>query len=211
MLVAGAKGFAKEVLEILHQNSYKKRIVFFDNISNEIPGKLYGQFNVINNFDDVINYFKKSGNNYTIGIGGPKQRKHIYNQFSNIGGKLCSVFSVNSDIGHYNSKIEEGCIIASGVIITNDVKIGKASIININSTIGHDTLIGAFTEICPNVGISGNCEIGDNVFIGTNATILPNVRIGVNSVVGAGSVVTKNIPDDTLAFGIPAKRIKSLK
>ena len=211
MLVAGAKGFAKEVLEILHQNSYKKRIVFFDNISNEIPRKLYCQFNVINNIDDVIKYFKKSGNNYTIGIGGPKERKNIYNKFSDIGGKLCSVFSVNSDIGHYNSIIEDGCIITSGVVITNDVKIGRACIININSTVGHDTSIGAFTEICPNVGISGNCNIGDNVFIGTNATILPNVKIGSNSVIGAGSVVTKDIPDNTLAFGIPAKRIKSLK
>ena len=211
MLVVGAKGFAKEVLELLYQNSYKKKIVFFDDLSKEIPGKLYGQFSVINNIDDVINYFKKSGNNYTIGIGDPKKRKYIYNQFSEIGGKICSVYSVNSDIGHYNSTIEEGCIITSGVIITNDVKIGKACIININSTIGHDTSIGAFTEICPNVGISGNCKIGENVFIGTNATILPNVKIGVNSVVGAGSVVTKDIPDDTLAFGIPAKRIKSLK
>ena len=81
MLVAGAKGFAKEVLEILHQNSYKKRIVFFDDISDEIPRKLYGQFTVINNIDDVIKYFKKSDNNYTIGIGGPKERKNIYNKW----------------------------------------------------------------------------------------------------------------------------------
>ena len=50
--------------------------------------------------------------------------------------------------------------------------------------------------------------IGDNVWVGDNVTILPNVHIGNGCVVGSNSVVTKDIPDNCIAVGIPAKVIK---
>lgn len=56
----------------------------------------------------------------------------------------------------------------------------------------------------------GKVIIGNNVFVGANATILPNVEIGNNVVVGANSVVTKNIPDNCVATGNPAKVICSI-
>ena len=68
--------------------------------------------------------------------------------------------------------------------------------------------IDDFVELCPDVNVSGNCTIGAFTFIGTNSTILPNIKIGKNVVVGAGSVVTKDISDNAVAVGIPAKVIK---
>ena len=52
--------------------------------------------------------------------------------------------------------------------------------------------------------------IGRNVWIGSNATILQGVSIGDNSVVGAGAVVTKDVPANTVVGGIPAKIIKKI-
>ena len=54
-------------------------------------------------------------------------------------------------------------------------------------------------------------RIGDDCWIGGNAIILPGVTIGHRCIIGAGAVVTKNIPDDSLAVGNPARVIKSLK
>ena len=53
----------------------------------------------------------------------------------------------------------------------------------------------------------GCIEIGNNVFIGSNVTVLLNVKIGDNVIVGAGSVVTKDIPSNSIAAGVPAKVI----
>lgn len=53
----------------------------------------------------------------------------------------------------------------------------------------------------------GRINIGDNVFIGARALIMPGVTIGKNSIIGAGSVVTKNIPDNSVFAGNPAKFI----
>ena len=54
-------------------------------------------------------------------------------------------------------------------------------------------------------------HIGENVWIGANVTVLPGVSIGKNSVIGAGAVVTKNIPENCLAVGVPAEIKKRLK
>ncbi|WP_305768909.1 sugar O-acetyltransferase [Candidatus Epulonipiscium viviparus] len=52
--------------------------------------------------------------------------------------------------------------------------------------------------------------IEDNVWIGANVTILPGVTIGKNSVIGAGSVVSRSIPADSIAVGVPCRRIKAV-
>ena len=57
----------------------------------------------------------------------------------------------------------------------------------------------------------GVCDIGNNVHIGNNTIILPNVRIGDNCIIGAGAVVTKSIPDNSVAAGNPAKVIRTVK
>jgi acetyltransferase-like isoleucine patch superfamily enzyme len=58
--------------------------------------------------------------------------------------------------------------------------------------------------------IHGHIEIDDDAWLGTGAVILPNVRIGTGAVVGAGSVVTKDVPDFTVVVGVPAKEIKKI-
>lgn len=59
----------------------------------------------------------------------------------------------------------------------------------------------------PEICIYGPIIIGDNVFIGARSIILPNVKIGSNVIIAAGAVVTKNIPDNEVWGGVPAKKI----
>ena len=88
------------------------------------------------------------------------------------------------------------------VIIGNGVAIGP----NV-ALIAHSN---AYVEGRPIVGtvISKPIEIGNNVLIGANAVILPGIRIGNNSIVGAASVVTKEVKDNEIVAGNPAKKLK---
>ena len=99
----------------------------------------------------------------------------------------------------YKTEIGEGSILAYGglgIVIHERCKIGKNCVIAQNVTLGG-------TSHKYNVPI-----LGDNVYVGAGAVILGEVTIGNNVVIGANSVVTKNIPDNCVAAGTPAKIIK---
>ena len=208
MLIIGAKGFAKEVLEILHQNNDLQHLAFYDDVNDDVNGLLYNQFPVLKSLEEVENYFLKVDKRFTIGIGNPKLRAMLHEKFIKLGGELTSVISSKSEIGSYGVEIGEGCVIMGGVRISNDVKIGKGTMVYYNSVITHDVSIGDFVEISPAVNLLGRCNIGSFTALGSNSTLLPDVNIGKNVIVGAGSVVTKDLPDNCTAVGIPAKVIK---
>ncbi len=68
----------------------------------------------------------------------------------------------------------------------------------------HDGGTWIFTGEMPSLQRFGRIDIGDNCFIGIRAIVMPNIRIGPNSVVGAGAVVTRDVPPNTVVAGCPA-------
>lgn len=74
----------------------------------------------------------------------------------------------------------------------------------------HDGGVWVFRDRNPDLDIVKPIVVGDNVFIGYGSIILPGVTIGSNVVIGAGSVVSKDIPSDCVAVGVPARVIKSI-
>lgn len=110
------------------------------------------------------------------------------------------------------------------------IKVGKNFFANYNCTIIDvaDVIIGDNCQMAPNVAIytaghpvypstrntayeyGKEIVIGDNVWIGGNTVILPGVHIGDDVVIGAGSVVTKDIPDRCIAAGNPCKVIRKI-
>ena len=67
------------------------------------------------------------------------------------------------------------------------------------------------TKQLENADIFGRIIIKDNVHIGMNSIIMPNVTIGNNCIIGCGAVVTKDVPDNSIIGGVPAKYIKSIE
>jgi sugar O-acyltransferase (sialic acid O-acetyltransferase NeuD family) len=130
--------------------------------------------------------------------------------FAKLGGNLMSIISPQSNIGNFGVRIGDGVNLMTGTTVTNDVEIGTGSLINLHCTIGHDSILGEFVELSPGVHVSGNCTIGDFCNIGTNAVLLPKITLGENVIVGAGAVVTKDVPPNSLVVGLPAKVVKEL-
>lgn len=211
MLVVGAKGFAKEVLEILHQNQETENMCFYDDISADFPDVLYDKFCVLKNEEKAKKYFAETDKRFTIGLGNPSIRYKMYLKFLDLGGIFTSTISKNTDIGSFGVKIGDGCNILSGVVISNDVTIGEGTIIYYHSIITHDVKIGKFCEISPDVKLLGRSKIGNFVKIGSGAIIFPDVVVGNNTIIAAGSVVRENIPDNVMVAGIPAVIKKTLE
>jgi len=105
-------------------------------------------------------------------------------------GENCRIFITHCGSEPYLVKIGNHCTLTLGVQL-----------------ITHDGGCWIFRNEMPDLNYFGKIEIQDNCFIGMNAIIMPNVTIGRNSVVGAGAVVTKDVPPNSIAVGVPARVI----
>jgi len=209
MLIVGAKGFAKELLEVIIQENPQAKIAFYDDVSKNLPELLFAKYPILKNEEAATSYLKGNDQCFALGIGNPRLRYQLYEKFVALGGNPTTVTSPFAHIGSFGTNIAQGCCITMGVVITNDVKIGIGCLLNLNSTVGHDSSLGDFCEISPGVHISGNVCVGNMCNLGTGAVILPRVKLGNNVTVGAGAVVTKDVADNMTVVGVPAKPYQS--
>jgi acyl-[acyl carrier protein]--UDP-N-acetylglucosamine O-acyltransferase len=74
----------------------------------------------------------------------------------------------------------------------------------------HDGGVWVFRDTEPDMDVFGEIVVGNNVFIGYGAILMPNVHVGNNVVIGAGAIVTKDVPDNVVVAGVPARVVSSL-
>ena len=110
-------------------------------------------------------------------------------------------------LGKDNVLVGKGCVICANTIITCDIQIKDFVTLNLSCTVGHDTILNEFSSFMPSVNISGEVVIQRCVYIGTGAKIINQLEIGENTIIGAGAVVSKSLPANCTAVGIPAKPI----
>jgi sugar O-acyltransferase (sialic acid O-acetyltransferase NeuD family) len=209
MLIAGAGGFAREILELLLQKGPIDSVYFYDDVN---PARLiiYDCYQVVKSLEEAENIFI-SQPHFCLGVGDGLQRKTFYKSFISKNGKPASVISPFAHLGKNSIHLGEAVSIATGSVLTTNINVGDGCVVNLNCTIGHDSIIGAFTTLSPGVHISGNCSIGEFCMLGTGAVILPGITIGDHVSIGAGAVVTKNIESNITVAGIPATDIKNHK
>jgi sugar O-acyltransferase (sialic acid O-acetyltransferase NeuD family) len=213
MLIIGAKGFAKEVLEVLYLSNAIDNLAFYDDINLNAPNTLFDKFPILKTLDAAKAYFETTDNRFTIGIGNPVLRRKLHDKFIALGGVLTTTKSPNASIGSFGVTIGKGCNILNQSVLSSDVTIGLCAIIYYNAVLTHDVRIGDYVEISPGAILLGRSVIGDYSQIGSHATILPDVILGQNVIVAAGAVVTKNVPDNCMVAGVPAvikKRLEPL-
>ena len=110
-------------------------------------------------------------------------------------------------------QIGEGCLICTSHFSTEPylIEIGDRVAITASCTkfVTHDGLAHLLRRMDPEVQIFGRIRVGSGTFIGLDCIILPGITIGRNCIIGAASIVTRDIPDDSLACGNPVRIIGS--
>ncbi len=206
------------ILEILfgkNENKHNTQIFIVKNMEDKtnLPYQV-NNIKILEFFDKDYEKFKTESN-YFIGAFRTEAKKSIYKYFmsnyniSISSHKFINIISTNSYIAS-TVTFGSGCLISNMCTIDSYTNISNFVTINRCSSIGHHTFIDDFTTINPNTHIAGNCKIGKNVQIGMSVTIFDGIIVGSNSIIGAGSLVNKNVPDNVLVFGSPAKIIKYL-
>lgn len=202
MLIIGAKGFAKQLLDVLVQLGLQDSLVFFDDHDPTVIEFL--GFPVIKTIEDARLYFEQKDNRFALGVGNPALRKKLAEKFEVLGGQLATVVSPLARVASHAS-IGPGCTILTGAIIENGAILGKGVLVNIGAMVCHDTSVGDFVELSPGICLTGSCKVGELTFIGTGSVVIPQKQIGKKCIIGAGTVVIDHIPDECKAVGNPAR------
>ena len=104
--------------------------------------------------------------------------------------------------------------LASGVVIMPLAHVGpgcvleQGALINTQSSLDHDSHLGAFASLAPGAITGGSVQIGARSFIGLGSHLIHKIHIGSDTVVGAGSLVRKHLPSSVVAYGVPARVVR---
>jgi len=208
IVIIGAGGFGREVKTLIdsinNQTPTYRFLGFYDDgfkkgqIINGCPvlGGIL-DINVINIQCSVV-----------IAVGDPQTKQGLYEKINNSNVDFPNIIHPNVLLSDDFVEIGMGNIICASCIITCNINIKDFVILNLMCTIGHDTIISSFSSFMPSVNISGDVLIHEKVYVGTGAKIINQLEIGANTIVGAGAVVSKSLPENCTAVGIPAKPIK---
>lgn len=211
--------------------SAEEIINYIGNSKKITPVKVYIQGDVSNvNFPSDVKVFKS--NDLAILIGDYKTIEPILkdNDLTDIYVEAAAQNSAVPmlDIKHINARIEPGAIIRDqvsigenavimmGAVINIGAEIGDKSMIDMGAVLGGRAIVGKNSHIGANAVLAGVVEpasaqpvkIGDNVIVGANAVVLEGVQVGDNAVVGAGAIVTKDVAENEVVAGVPAKVLK---
>lgn len=207
--IFGAGGFGREVKTIVdainktQPNTYNF-VGFYDD--GKEKGSIINGFPVLGGIKELNEVTSELS--LIISIGDPKIKKVILDKIENSNLQFPTIIHPNTSISADDVTIGKGTIICEGTIITCNIKIGDFVIFNLMCTVGHDTLIDDYCAFMPSVNISGEVHLYQGVYVGTGAKIINLLEIGENTIIGAGAVVSKSLPANCTAVGIPAKPIK---
>jgi sugar O-acyltransferase (sialic acid O-acetyltransferase NeuD family) len=204
LIVGKGDNVVTMVLDNLYSNSIKPKVTVYNNLSLPIINPFHHDDFKIQILSDVN---LDDYDVYTLGVYQPKLKKQIIKELGLNTDKFINIIHNGLDISKMSS-IGSGVLINSKASIAAHTTIGNFVSINRHVSIGHHTNVGDYCSINPGVNIAGNVTIGEGTTIGMGTNILHTVKIGKNSIIGSGSVVTKDIPDNVVAYGSPCKIIR---
>jgi sugar O-acyltransferase (sialic acid O-acetyltransferase NeuD family) len=205
--VYGASGYGKEVLPIVkRQLNSREAIHEFYFIDDDQSIKSLITHDVLT-FEEFL---KVSADELSvvIAIAESQIREILTVKCLNENLNILNVQAENV-VMFENVNVGLGHILSPFVTLTSDIKIGLSFHANIYSYVAHDCVIGDYVTFAPGVKCNGNVKVCDHAYIGTGAIIKQGkpgkpIVIGQGAVIGAGSMVTKSIPDGITVFGNPA-------
>lgn len=208
LIIIGAGNFGREILswiEDINTNEYKI-YGFIDDGGHEAQKELL-QFGIKTPVVGTIkDYTPCDDEVFICSISNPKYKLDICLRFQRMGANFINIVHPTAIIGK-RSKLGVGIIACPYVVISNDSSIGDFVIVNIFSSIGHDTIVETGCTLSAHCDVTGYAHLMKGVMMGSHASVLPEVRVGEFAIIGAGSVAIREVPPNKTVFGVPAKNI----
>ncbi len=199
LVVIGASGHGKVVVDIALKLGYKNILFIDDNVVGEFIG-----FPIVGKSED-LEQLNDESTDFILAIGNNKIRKRISEQYK---VNWVTIVHPSAQVSA-QAIIGQGTLVGSNAVINAGAKVGRHCIINTGAIVEHDDSLSDYVHLSPNAALGGTVCIGEGTHVGIGATVINNVNICSNCIIGAGAVVVNDLTREAIYIGIPAKEMKS--
>lgn len=145
-----------------------------------------------------------------MGIGGVRStaKRQSQHEFAkSLGFRFLTVVHPSAVVAA-NVNLGEGAQIMAGAIIQPQTELGANVIINTGAIVDHNGRIGDHVHVAPGAVLAGSVSVGSGTLIGAGANLATGVNVGAHTLIGAGSVVVRDIPGHSVAYGVPCRVVR---
>jgi sugar O-acyltransferase (sialic acid O-acetyltransferase NeuD family) len=210
LIIIGASGNTLAIINSINRiNSINNNYINVVGIIDDVVKESFLGVDIIG---DIKSHSVRNDSFYINGISSIKSffaKKAIIAKIKKSGAKFLTVIDPTAYISE-DVKIGEGSYIGAMTYIGSFAAIGEHCIFLQNIAFNHHSVVSDFTGISSGVSILGHCSIGNCCHISANSSVNPHISILNNVVIGTASNVTKDCESDSIYYGSPAKRIKSI-
>ena len=153
---------------------------------------------------------RKGLSHVAIAIGDNRVRARLGAEAEALGFVLATVVHPRA-VCSSAATLGPGCVLAAGAVVNSGAVLGRLCIVNTGATVDHDCVLEDAVHVCPGATIAGHVHIGAGAQVGVGASVRDRVRIGARAMIGVGAAVVGDLPEQCVAFGVPARVVPTLE
>ena len=208
LIIIGASGHAKVIADLIRTGRIYKVSGFVDTIAPERHGETFYGSEILGGEESLL-LAKKQGTSYAFpAFGDNAARLHWLRRLQADGWIVPTLVHPQAIVSDSVS-LDSGSVVMAGAVIQADTIVGKSCIINTGATIDHDCQLGDAVHVAPGCSLAGHVAVGKLSMLGIGTVVRNRITIGKQVKTGAGSVVVTDLPDECLAYGVPAKPVQA--
>lgn len=203
IVIIGAGGFAREIEALLPTflPDSKHRLKGFLGKDQGVPSE--------NDLSDRLlgdpeTYSPEPNDRFVLAIGNMDARRRTVEALMSKGAEFLTLVHPTAYVAP-TAKLEPGVLIYPFACVSNNARLATAVKLNYYASVGHDTQLGKYCLLAPYATVNGFGILADEVYLSTHSTVAPQVNVGYASKVSANSAVMKDVPDNSLVFGVPGR------
>ena len=155
--------------------------------------------------DDVLGrYADRADFIVALGANLMPARRRLIDSMTGLGARGATYVQPTAYVAP-TSVLGHGVVVLPHAVVNTGASIGDHTCINTASVVEHDCRVGANAFVQPRAVLGGSVSLGDNSVLGIGAAVRDGMSIGCRTLVGGGAMVAADIPDDSLAYGTPAR------
>ena len=144
-----------------------------------------------------------------IGIGSNEERELCASRLRAVRANMPPCIAPTAFVAS-DAEIESGAVVCAGAVVGSRARVGRDTIINTLSSVDHDCVLGALSQVTAGVTFGGGVRTGVDCFFGIKSAVVPNMTIGDRVQLMAGSLIVSDVESNVVMGGNPARLVKRL-